>query len=59
MSEANDADSEFWTRRVKNEELPLKDLFVNRKVEFETDLDSLKILFAELNLPTHQTYNSA
>jgi len=36
--------------------LPLKDLFVNRKVEFDTDLDSLKILFTELNLPHPQNH---
>ena len=40
-------------------QLPLKDLFVNRKVEFDTDLDSLKILFTELNLPHPQNHITA
>jgi len=37
-------------------QLPLKDLFINRKLEFDCDLESLKILFSELNIQNNQ-YN--
>lgn len=39
--------------RAKNQDwLPLKDLFINRELEFGQSSDELKILFATLNLPT-------
>ena len=37
--------------------LPLKDLFCNHKLEFDYDLESLKILYSNLNIPTPQYPN--
>lgn len=49
-----------FKRGYNNENwLPLKDLFVNQKLELEQDLDSYKILFNELHLPHPQRHYSA
>lgn len=31
--------------------LPLKDLFLNKEIEFDYSLETLKILYSNLNLP--------
>ena len=40
----------LWTQNLSL--LPLKDLFCNSKLEFDYSLDSLKLLFSELNIAT-------
>lgn len=41
---------EAKTVRITTNLLPLKDLFINQKIEFETDLNSLKLLFNEIRI---------
>lgn len=31
--------------------LPLVDIFINRKIEFDYSLESLRILYSELHIP--------
>ncbi|GEM_PF-4650746 len=46
----NYADNQLW--------LPLKDLFINRELEFDYTLDDFKILYSNLNLSAPQGYAS-
>ncbi len=41
---------------IKNFELPLKDLFINRELEFDYTLDDFKILYSNLNLNPPRNY---
>jgi hypothetical protein len=36
---------------LRNGLLPLKDLFCNQKLEFDIELNRIKVLFSELKLP--------
>lgn len=37
--------------------LPLLDLFINRQTELDYDLEEMKILYSNLNLPAPYDYN--